>query len=101
MKVDVQAALREYGDRAAEWSEDSFNKELSVVVEENEDLSEAAKESGRKKLLEDVADFANQPAAGFDDSWSDDSVVVAPILGSGSAKDDAESVFAELTAGKK
>ena len=51
--------MREYGDRAAEWSEDSFNKELSVVVEENDDLSEAAKESGRKKLLEDVADFAN------------------------------------------
>ena len=34
VRVDVQAALREYGDRAAEWSEDSFNKDLSVVVED-------------------------------------------------------------------
>jgi len=51
--------LRELGDRAAEWSEDSCDKSLSVVVEESEDLSVAAKESGRKKLLEDVANFAN------------------------------------------
>ena len=72
-------------------------------------MSEAAKESGRKKLLEDVADFANQPAAGhFDDSWSDESVQVVPILGSSEdgnnvagAGDVAQADFAELTATKK
>lgn len=71
-------------------------------------MSEAAKESGRKKLLEDVADFANQPAAGhFDDSWSEESVQVVPILGSSEEDrknvvgDVAEADFVELTATKK